>query len=401
MAVVGEWGSRLLGFGKDTTTIPYFIARFSHLVPDPHFWRWIALFSYHSLAAPTELADRQAAMLAFTEWAIERNVEVMQADSGALAGRCGFAATGAVCVGETPSSPLCNREPEVMVSHEELVRLEPATRHGSKGRGAVHLPEARVGDSLRFTRALAAQLKAKGVEFWLNTEVTGLDAVPHNNDSGVTQQVVRIRTNDGVIQLNPDTAVVCAAGSWTPQLLATLGLFVPIYPMKGYTIKIDLPEVSSGDRPPESELPGRFIVQDHLYASRLGDQLRFSSIGEFSGWDTSAHPEVEASMRAHVAEQYPGLASLLPTAETITGLRPFSADGILIAGRVDPYANLWVNVGPGMNGWKTAIGSAELVAKQIAGVPVEAAFDATALAPGTRIKPAAVWAGISRLAWGK
>ncbi len=53
--------------------------------------------------------------------------------------------------------------------------------------------------------------------------------------------------------------VVFAAGSWTPRLLWHAGLFVPVYPMKGYSLAMDLPEEGHPQRPREEDLPRRII----------------------------------------------------------------------------------------------------------------------------------------------
>jgi glycine/D-amino acid oxidase-like deaminating enzyme len=163
----------------------------------------------------------------------------------------------------------------VALSAEETAIIEPAV--GLKP--AMFNPDARAGDSLRFTRALADRAAADGVAFWLDTKIISLEEAdcttataaaaphPHPPTSGSTlgvtgadgaaevtaaaqmgtasggegsqggarsggRRVTRIHTSRGVINLNPDTVVVSALGSWTPRVLSTLDLFVPVYPMK-------------------------------------------------------------------------------------------------------------------------------------------------------------------------
>jgi glycine/D-amino acid oxidase-like deaminating enzyme len=100
--------------------------------------------------------------------------------------------------------------------------------------------------------------------------------------------------------------------------------------------------------------------------SPLGKELRFCSIGEFSGLDTKPKPQVEAMVR-QVAKEFltnrPDVANLVDDSPVLCGLRPFVNDNALIFGQVE--GNLFVNVGPGFNGWKIGYGVGSMLAQMI------------------------------------
>ena len=63
--------------------------------------------------------------------------------------------------------------------------------------------------------------------------------------------------------------------------------------MKGYSVAMDLPANGSPDRPEEADVPSRMLIDGHMYISRLGDQVRVTSMGEFCGWDTRPDPKID------------------------------------------------------------------------------------------------------------
>ena len=85
--------------------------------------------------------------------------------------------------------------------------------------------------------------------------------------------VQKIITEEEVLNIGPGVEVVVAAGAWTPLLLSTMGLFCPVYPMKGYSVAMDLPPHGSSLRIAEEDLPKRMLVDGKLYVTRLGEQV--------------------------------------------------------------------------------------------------------------------------------
>src|SRR5205807_1377642 len=95
--------------------------------------------------------------------------------------------------------------------------------------GGLLSPEDESGDAHLFTQELAKLAQAKGVAFHFGETVARLEAE--------RKHVVAVITDRG--RYTPD-AVVIAAGSYSPQLVKPLGLALPIYPAKGYSITVDI-----------------------------------------------------------------------------------------------------------------------------------------------------------------
>ena len=77
------------------------------------------------------------------------------------------------------------------------------------------------------------------------------------------------------------------------------------------------------------------------------------------------------------------------------GLRPYSADGIILLGRVSGLSNLSLNVGPGFNGWKISVGAAEVLAAGLEGVEIEELpVQPESLLPGNRVWKSRGWATV-------
>merc|ERR1712192_385577 len=175
----------------------------------------------------------------------------------------------------------------------------------------------------KFTHAMARHCQALGVNMATGTRVTALQ--------GDATRVERIITEEEVLNIEPGVEVVVAAGAWTPLLLSTMGLFCPVYPMKGYSVAMDLPPYGSSMRPAEEDLPRRMLVDGKLYVTRLG---------EFAGWDTLPRKEVDEAFRRAAREHLtPPLQLLFDKTPTRCGLRPYSADGIILLGRVSGFEN--------------------------------------------------------------
>ena len=209
-----------------------------------------------------------------------------------------------------------------------------------------------------------------------------------------------VHTTKGTYDVDASTEVVIAAGSWTPKLLYKCGYFCPVYPMKGYSVAMDLPPEDSEDRPLDRYIPSRMLIDNKMYISRLGDQVRVTSVGEFSGWDTAPDPQINKAFRMEARAHVRPLGQLFDSTKTRCGLRPYSADGIILLGRVDGTTNLSLNVGPGFNGWKICLGAADVLAATLNSEDsTKFNFDITKLAPGHRVKLAPVWSYVAKL-WG-
>ena len=231
----------------------------------------------------------------------------------------------------------------------EVLRVEPALEHADDEIiGGVYSPDDQSGDAYLFTRELAADAQRRGVTFYYDVEVKGL--------KHAGKRIEGISTSKGLLKTE---AVVLCAGSYSRALVTPLGLDLPVYPVKGYSVTLPVddakaaPEVSLTDE-------GRKIV-----ISRLGDRLRAAGTAEITGHDTT----LDAERAQNVLD---GLLGLFPKAgdpkqaEFWTGLRPMTPDGPPVLGAT-PVENLYLNTGHGTLGWTMAAGSARLLAEVIAG----------------------------------
>jgi D-amino-acid dehydrogenase len=219
--------------------------------------------------------------------------------------------------------------------------------------GALRYPGDAVGDSFLFCKALEAQLLSAGAEFRFGTRSLGVVV-----ESGAVQG---LRTDRGTIKAK---RVVVACGTWSPQLLRTARVELPVKPAKGYSVTIDVSGIA--DRP---RLP---VVDDAMHAAvaPIGDRLRIAGTAEFAGFDTRLNSARIDNLVGLLRAIYPRVADRVDLAKATpwTGLRPMSCDGRPFIG---PCAvdGLYVNAGHGHLGWTQAVGSARLLADLVSGRP--------------------------------
>ena len=231
----------------------------------------------------------------------------------------------------------------------QVLALEPAL-HGAvqKIAGGIYCPTDETGDSHKFTRALGARCIDLGAEFHTVTTITGIDA------SGDT--VTAVRANGQAFQAD---AYVMALGSHSPLLSRRIGVALPVYPIKGYSLTIP---VGNHQAPPTI---GSVDETNLVAISRFGDRVRITATAEFAGYDTTHKPADFTFMKSVAQELYPDGADY-HRAEMWAGLRPMTPDNLPILGR-KRHRNLWYNTGHGHIGWTMSHGSARITADLIAG----------------------------------
>jgi D-amino-acid dehydrogenase len=209
---------------------------------------------------------------------------------------------------------------------------------------------------------LAERAAQRGVVFRYDTPLSGLAS------DGTAVRGVHL-ANGEVLSAE---AVVVALGSFTPRYLAPLGIDVPVYPAKGYSISIPL----EGGVP----APTVSLIDDgaKIVFSRLGQRLRVAGTAEFAGYDTRIAPQRIAPLVRRVREIFPQLRFDESTIEPWAGLRPATPGNVPIIGPTR-LKNLYLNTGHGTLGWTLAVGSGRLLADLLAGqVP---AFDPSPYQP--------------------
>lgn len=229
------------------------------------------------------------------------------------------------------------------------VAQEPALRSSQdKIMGGLHFPGDESGDCFQFTQALAQLAESQGVNFALNTRIERLEV---DGD-----RIARVHTDKGT--LNAD-ACVLACGSYSPLLACPLGIQLPVYPVKGYSITVPLADAAAAPSGSVTDVTYKVVI------SRLGDKLRGAGTAELAGYDLSLPPSRLATIRHVLADLFPG-AGNLAQAQPWCGLRPMTPDNPPILGAT-PYKNLFLNTGHGTLGWTMACGSGKILADLVSG----------------------------------
>jgi D-amino-acid dehydrogenase len=249
--------------------------------------------------------------------------------------------------------------PFEVLSREGCIAVEPALS-GVKEKfvGGLRLPQDETGDCHMFTQALAKHAEALGVRFLFNTSI----------DRIVTEgaRVSGVQTSAGLLQAD---AYVLALGSWSSRLVAPLGISLPVYPVKGYSITLPIKDASGA---PES------TVMDESYKvaiTRLGDRIRVGGTAEISGFSDKLYDARRATLDHSLTDLFPRGGDLAK-ATFWSGLRPMTPDGPPVIGPTQ-YANLHLNTGHGTLGWTMSCGSGRVLADMLSGKKPE--IDVSAL----------------------
>ena len=244
--------------------------------------------------------------------------------------------------------------PFELLRREQLTGAEPGLADAlPRLAGGLRLPDDETGDCHLFTRQLAQRASALGLKLRLSCSVQSLvrdgDRVSGLQLAGATGETGE--------RLQAD-AVVLAAGSYSRNLLLPLGLDIPVYPVKGYSLTMPLQDAS---------LAPQSTVLDETYKialTRLGDRLRVGGMAELAGFDLRLNARRRATLEKVTRELFPG--GDLSQAQFWTGLRPMTPDGTPLVGAT-ALKGLYLNTGHGTLGWTMACGSAQLLADVISG----------------------------------
>jgi D-amino-acid dehydrogenase len=335
---------------------------------DPRMWSWLLLF----LRQCTDERARRNTIckLRLCLYSQEALHEVVSATGVAYDAQTGgllyfYRSQEGFERGIANSVILCEHElPLEIVDRDRVAQLEPALAPvKDRIAGAIYAPSDESGDAHLFTRALAAFCRAKmGVHLEFETTISRLAVQGDRID--------RILSDKDPIRAD---AYVLALGCDSPSVARQIGIRLPIYPVKGYSVTIP---VRPGDTAPH--LGG--VDEEHLLAyARMGDRLRLTAKAEFAGYDRSQRPE-DFRHLLQVARD------LFPTGGDYTrplywaGLRPMTPEGTPILGQTR-YRNLFLNTGHGHMGWTMSCGSARIIADLIAGRTPELSLEGLTL-PG-------------------
>lgn len=244
--------------------------------------------------------------------------------------------------------------PFEVLDRDGCVAAEPALVHvRDKFVGGLRLTADRTGDCRLFTQALAERCAEMGVTFQYGQSIRAI-ATEGERVVGVDTEIAGRIEGD---------AYVCALGSHGPRVLKPIGIRLPVYPVKGYSVTLP---VLDEDRAPQSTI----MDETHKVAiTRLGSRIRVAGTAEIAGYSNRLGPHATDTVRYVVDDLFPGGGDTAK-AEGWTGLRPMTPDGTPVLGR-SRYDNLFLNTGHGTLGWTMACGSGRAVADTVLGRPPE------------------------------
>jgi D-amino-acid dehydrogenase len=245
----------------------------------------------------------------------------------------------------------CEIESTAM-NRDDLIRAEPSLGAVKEQlAGALYFPEDEAGDCHLFCKNLSEYLKKNDVQFRYDVNVSAIEQ------------------HDGVLQINLNErevikaeAVVVAAGAYSPGLVRTLDIRLPVYPAKGYSLSIPM---SGWDNRP------RHLMADmglHAGLNPLGEILRVAGTAEFTGYDRRIPEERVRNLIGLVEAVFPELAAIMDrdNLNPWAGFRPMSSDGVPIIGRTN-IEGLYLNTGQGSLGWTMSAASGRVLADTIMG----------------------------------
>jgi len=247
--------------------------------------------------------------------------------------------------------------PYEVLDRDGCARIEPAlaaTRH--KLAGGLRLPNDETGDCNLFTVRLAEMARELGVQFRFGVSV---DAIEHDG-----KRITGVRA--GQERLSADHYVL-ALGSYSRPLARTLGIDIPVYPVKGNALTV--PITSAAGAPVSTVLDETYKVA----ITRFDNRIRVGGMAELNGYDTSLNPRRRATLEMVTNDLFP-TGGDLKAAEFWSGLRPMTPDGTPIVGGTR-FGNLSLNTGHGTLGWTQSAGSGKVLADLVCGVTPEISIE--------------------------
>ena len=242
------------------------------------------------------------------------------------------------------------------VTSAEIKDIEPALT-GDYYAG-FYTPSDSTGDIHKFSRGLARACEQKGVKFVMDAHVTSIQA----DDQGVLINWQKAGVPHGIVQeknsLQFDGVVVCA-GVASRKIASSLGDRVNIYPVKGYSITVNINDPQNWPKAPYVSL---LDESAKIVTSRLGDnRLRVAGTAEYNG----ANMDIRAD-RIDPLTRWTRQHFDIDTEEVIpwSGLRPMMPDMMPYV-RKGRRPGVYYNTGHGHLGWTLSHITAELISETI------------------------------------
>jgi D-amino-acid dehydrogenase len=208
--------------------------------------------------------------------------------------------------------------------------------------GGVYTASEDTADCYLFCKSIERLLRARGVSFELAVNVSALK-----------------QTSDGRVEAwadarrLPGEQIVVALGCESVRLLKPLGVDIPVYPLKGYSLTIPVGSTSVAPSLSVTDFSRKIVY------ARLGDRLRVAGMADLVGYSRALNRRRLATLRRESQRVFPQ-AGDYAAADEWAGLRPATPLGMPILGPTR-QRNLWLNVGQGALGFTLATGCAQLL----------------------------------------
>jgi D-amino-acid dehydrogenase len=241
------------------------------------------------------------------------------------------------------------------LSGEECLALEPALEHiKSRVVGGIHTPSEDAGDCHDFCVAMEDLLRKRGVAFLTSTSVERFAC----NDSRT--RIAAVVTSTGDIEADAFVMAMGAANAWHAR---KLGFYLPIYPLKGYSLTLDTSGATAYASAP------RISVTDSAYKvvyALLGNELRIAGMADIAGYNTTLDRMRVGLLINQAKAVFPNAGDYAADLKPWCGLRPATPKGTPLLG-ASPIANLFLNAGHGALGWTLSCGCAKVVSDLVSG----------------------------------
>lgn len=333
--------------------------------PDPAMWRW--LFEMLANCTPAKYLRNRERLLRLARYS-RAELERLRAQTGI---DYDAGARGMLTVYRDSAS--LERDAREAKSLERLgIVYEVLDRAGCERHepglarahvalaGGIYYPEDETGDCRKFTLELARRTAEQGVQFLPSTRI---ERLRREGD-----RITGVATSAGELEAD---VYVLALGSYAPYYLGQVGIRLPVYPVKGYSMT--LPVADEPTAPQGSLLDERYKT----VVTRLGNRIRVAGTAELAGYDYRLRPSRLVTLERVVRDLFPGVIDV-GRAEYWAGLRPMTPDNPPVLGAT-PCRNLVLNTGHGSLGWTLACGSGKAIADVVSGRPPEVPLEDYAL----------------------
>jgi D-amino-acid dehydrogenase len=233
-----------------------------------------------------------------------------------------------------------------IVDARRCAEIEPALKSAPIAGGS-WTPSDESGDAHKFTQNLARLAAQRGVTF----VQASIQAMVRQGE-----RISEVITEKG--RLGADAYVVCL-GSYSAPVTRPLGIELPIYPAKGYSVTMPVADRAKAYTVSMTDDEYKLVF------SRLGERLRIAGTAELNGYDTAINEVRCRAILRRTLELFPGAADA-SRAEFWAGLRPATPSNVPVIGATR-YRNLFLNTGHGTLGWTHSCGSGRALADIVSG----------------------------------